>query len=111
MFSVGPILGFWPDFGLCAICGFGVHFGGVRLAGMGWVGWIQLDSEFRAAVFGRKLVVHRLWATAGTFLGGRKLFLRRLHFGFGDFWPRFCELDVPGGYRDRDTLFRLHSFR
>ena len=40
MFSVGSILGFRPDFGLSEICGFGVHFGGVGWAGMGWVGWI-----------------------------------------------------------------------
>ena len=97
MFSVCSILGFRPDFGLSEICGFGVHFGGVGWAGMGWVGWIYLDSEFRAAVFGRKLVFRRLWATAGTFLGGGKLFLRRVYFGFGDLWPRFWELDVLGG--------------
>ena len=38
MFSVGPILGFQPDFGLSEIYGFWVHFGGVGWAGMGWVG-------------------------------------------------------------------------
>ena len=78
MFSVGLILGLRPDFGLSEIYEFWIHFGGVGWAGMGWVGRIQLDSEFWAAVSGRKLVFRRLWATAGTFLCSRKLFLRRL---------------------------------
>ena len=78
MFSVGLILGFPLDFGLSEIYGFWIHFGGVGSAAMGWVGPILLDFEFWAAVFGRRLVFRRLWATAGTFSCGRKLFLRRL---------------------------------
>ena len=70
MFSIGPILGFRPDFGLSEIYRFGIHFGGVGWAGMGWVGRILLDFEFWAAVFGRRLVFRRLWATVGTFLCG-----------------------------------------
>ena len=84
MFSVGPILGFRPDFVLSEIYGFWIHFGGVGWAGMGWVGRILLDFEFWAAVFGRRLVFRRLWATAGMFLCGRKLFLRWVNFGFAD---------------------------
>ena len=97
MFSVGPILGFRPDFGLSEIYGFWVHFGGVGWAWLGWVGWILLDSELRAAFFGRRLVFRGLWATAGALLGGRKLLFRRVYFGFADLWPRFWVLDVPGG--------------
>ena len=78
MFSVGLILGLRPDFGLSEIYRFWVHFGGVGWAGMGWVGCIELDSEFRAAVFGQKLVFRRFWAMAGTFLCARKPFLRQL---------------------------------
>ena len=73
---------------------------GVGWAGLGWVGWtgwIWLDFEFWAAFFGRRLVFRGLWATAGAFLGGRKLLFRQVYFGFGDLWPRFWDLDVPGG--------------
>ena len=65
MFFVGSILGFQPDFGPSEIYRIWIHFGGVGWVGMGWVGRVLLDFEFRAAVFGRKLVFRRLWDTAG----------------------------------------------
>ena len=71
--------------------------GWAGLGWVGWTGWIWLDFEFWAAVFGRRLVFRDLWATAGAFLGGRKLLFRRVYFGFGDLLPRFWDLDVPGG--------------
>ena len=79
---------------------------------MGWVGWIWLDFEFGAAVFGRRLVFRGLWATAGTFSGGQKLVLHRVYFGFGDLWPKFWDLDVlGGGIGIGIPCFVFHRFR
>ena len=93
MFSVGPILGFRPDFGPSEICGF---WGTFWRSGLGWdgLGWLDL-ARFRVSggCFRPKTGFSSF---VGTFLGGRKLILRWVYFGFGDLWPRFWELDVLG---------------
>ena len=66
---------------------------------MGWVGQILLDFEFRAAVFGRKLVFRRLCARAGTLFCGRKLLLRRLISDLGVYGLDSGILMYLGGIR------------
>ena len=111
MFSVSPILGFRPDFGLSEIYGI---LGTFLRSRLGWagLGWLDL-ARFRVSggCFRPKTGFSSFVGYGGYVFMRPKAFPSSAYFGFADLWPRFWDLDVPGGYRDRDTLFRLHSFR
>ena len=64
----------------------------------GGLGGLDL-ARFRASggCFRPKTGFSAVVAHGGYVLCVRKLFLRRAYFGFADLWPRFWDLDVPGG--------------
>ena len=75
---------------------------------MGWdgLGWLDL-ARFRVSggCFRRKTGFSLFVGYGGYVFMRPKAFPSSACFGFADLWPRFWNLDVPGGYRDKEPCF------